>query len=90
MTILAKTLAQVRAAEALRVDGLEISPEDVRAVADLRPGDRVVIATPQGQQARGKVVITSGTHAALNMGGKYGRPGVVSPRNIVSVNGRKV
>jgi hypothetical protein len=66
-------------------------------VANLRPGDRVTILVPSGQhydystgrtvqewtEAHGRVVIAFGTHAALNMGGTYGKPGVATPENIV-------
>jgi len=62
-------------------------------VASIRPGDRVTILVPAGRgmhgqeyaERSGKAVICSGTHAALNMGGKYGTPGVATPDNIVSV-----
>jgi hypothetical protein len=69
-----------------RVDGCTVAPEDIQMVANLRPGDRVTIVTPHGQKVRGRAVICSGTHAALNLGGKHGRPGVVTPRNVVSVS----
>jgi len=62
-------------------------------VASIRPGDRVTILVPAGRGLRGqeyaersgKAVICSGTHAALNMGGRFGTPGVATPDNIVSV-----
>lgn len=62
-------------------------------VASIRPGDRVTIRVPNGigrngpewKESTGKAVICSGTHAALNMGGKYGTPGVATPKNIVRV-----
>lgn len=68
-----------------------------KLVADLKKGDTVTILVPNGigrngqeyKEAKGKVVIPSGTHAALNMGGQYGRPGVATPQNIVRV-GNKV
>lgn len=66
-------------------------------VANIRPGDRVTILVPNGigrdgqewVERTGKAVICSGTHAALNMGGRYGTPGVATPQNIVRVNSRK-
>ncbi len=62
-------------------------------VASIRPGDRVTIFVhagigrngPEKREATGRAVICSGTHAALNMGGRFGTPGVVTPENIVSV-----
>lgn len=88
--VLRQALNQLRDREAVRVDGLPIAPEDIQAVADLRPGDRITLVTPHGQKRNGKVVITSGTHAACNMGGRFGTAGVVTPRNIVAVNGKPV
>lgn len=66
-------------------------------VASIRPGDRVTILVPAGfgrngqeYKARtGVARICSGTHAALNMGGRYGTPGVATPDNIVSVRKAK-
>jgi len=66
-------------------------------VANIRPGDRVTILVPSGRgmhgqeysERTGRAVICSGTHVALNMGGKYGTPGVATPQNIVRVNSRK-
>lgn len=60
-------------------------------VANLRPGDRVTILVPNGigrngqewKEATGTVIIASGTHATLNMGGRNGTPGVVTPENFV-------
>lgn len=68
------------------------TPEQL--VASIRPGDRVTIRVPAGISYRngqewsertGKAVICSGTHVALNMGGRFGTPGVATPENIVSV-----
>lgn len=58
-------------------------------VRSIRPGDRVTIRTPQGQERTGRAVICSGTYAALNMGGQYGRPGVVNASNVVRVSPAK-
>ena len=66
-------------------------------VSNIRPGDRVTILVPNGigragaeyVERTGRAVICSGTHAALNMGGRYGRPGVATPENIVRINSRK-
>ena len=66
-------------------------------VANIRVGDRVTILVPNGigrngqeyVERTGRAIICSGTHVALNMGGKYGTPGVATPENIVRVNARK-
>ena len=66
-------------------------------VANIRVGDRVTILVPNGigrngqeyAERTGRAVICSGTHVALNMGGKHGTPGVATPENIVRVNARK-
>lgn len=71
-------------------------PEEL--VAMIRPGDRVTILSPNGigrngqeyKEATGRAVICSGTHAALNMGGPYGTPGVATPENIVRIGKNKV
>lgn len=59
----------------------------------IRPGDRVTILVPAGlgrngqeyKEATGRAVIVSPGHVALNMGGRYGTPGVATARNLVSV-----
>lgn len=64
-----------------------------KLVASIEPGDRVTTWVSAGiglhgqewKKATGTAVICSGTHAALNMGGKFGIPGVATPENIVSV-----
>lgn len=66
---------------------------NIEIVASIRPGDRVTILVPAGRgrdgqeykESSGRAVICSGTHAALNMGGRFGTPGVATPENIVSV-----
>ena len=54
-----------------------------------RPGDKVTILTPQGQQVSGRVVMAFATHCVLNMGGRHGRPGVADERNTIAVTARK-
>lgn len=60
--------------------------------ANIKPGDRVTIRTPQGQEVTGKAqaLLIFPTHAVLNMGGKYGRPAVATERNLVRVKPAKV
>lgn len=66
---------------------------NIEIVASIRPGDRVTILVPAGRgrdgqeykESSGRALICSGTHAVLNMGGRFGTPGVATPENIVSV-----
>lgn len=72
-------------------------PEGLKAavalVASIRPGDKVTVLVPNGigrngpefKEATGRAVICSGTHVALNMGGRFGKPGVADPFNVVKV-----
>lgn len=55
----------------------------------VRPGDRVTIRTPQGQECTGKVVMTFPAHCVMNMGGRHGRPGVATATNVVKHSPRK-
>lgn len=52
----------------------------------LRPGDRATIATPHGQELSGRVVMKFATHAVLNLGGKFGRPGIADDSNLLRVS----
>ena len=71
-------------------------------VANIRPGDRVTILVPNGIgrngqewcERTGKAIICARpwedqTHVVLNMGGRFGTPGVATVKNIVRVNSRK-
>jgi hypothetical protein len=54
----------------------------------IRPGMRVTIMTPQGQERSGKAVMRSSDGGwVLNMGGVHGTPGIANDRNIVKVSG---
>ena len=72
--------------------------ERIALVSSIRAGEKVTILVSNGigrngtewKPKTGRAVICSGTHAALNMGGPHGTPGVATPKNIVSVkSGRK-
>jgi hypothetical protein len=62
-------------------------------------GTRITILVPNGRgmngveykESTGKVMIVNddGTYA-LNMGGRYGTPGVATPENIVAIGGKRV
>ena len=53
----------------------------------VRPGKTVGIVTPQGSRLTGRVVMRSsdGQSFALNMGGRHGRPGVLTATNCIFV-----
>jgi hypothetical protein len=59
----------------------------------IRAGDRVTIRIPNGigrngiewKEATGRAVMPGPAGWVLNMGGRYGTPGVATPENIVSV-----
>ncbi|MBZ5532610.1 MAG: hypothetical protein LAO20_14350 [Acidobacteriia bacterium] len=56
----------------------------------IRPGDRVTIVTPHGQQRTGRAVMPSSSGGwVLNMGGAHGTPGIASDSNIVRVSKKK-
>lgn len=52
----------------------------------IRPGDRVTILTPHGQQRTGRAVMRGPAGWVLNMGGKYGTPGIATNDNITKVS----
>lgn len=55
------------------------------ALAQIRPGDKVTISNHLGQHRTGRAIFM-GTHGyVLNMGGRYGSPGVATVNNIVRV-----
>jgi hypothetical protein len=66
-------------------------------IAKIRHGDRVTILVPNGigrngqewKEATGRAVMRGPHGWALNMGGRYGRPGVATEKNIVAVKGGK-
>jgi hypothetical protein len=64
-----------------------------RLIDLIRPGDRVTIRVSNGigrngiewKEKTGTAVIVSPGHVALNMGGRYGTPGVATEKNLVAV-----
>lgn len=60
-------------------------------LASIRVGDSVTLRTPQGQNSTGKAVMRSSPIPGwvLDLGGRYGRPGVVTVDNIVAVRKRR-
>lgn len=55
----------------------------------INAGDRVTITTPHGQQITGKAVMRGPYGWVLNLGGRYGRPGIASEANIVKIKKAK-
>jgi hypothetical protein len=53
--------------------------------SSIRPGSRVTIVTPQGQFRTGKAVMRGPFGWVLNMGGRYGTPGIASESNTIEV-----
>lgn len=62
----------------------ELTDEQYRDL--VRNGDRVTIRTPQGQELTGRAVMHSGDGRGwvLNLGGRYGTPGLAYKDNTVS------
>jgi hypothetical protein len=61
------------------------------AFSDIAHGDRVTIRTPQGQERTGRAVMRS-AHGGwvLNLGGRYGTPGLAGEDNVVRVRKARV
>ena len=81
--------------ETLNVPGETNAAELLAAV---RPGDCVTILVPAGfgrsgqewKEKTGVARICSGSHVALNLGGRFGTPGVATERNLVRVKKARV
>lgn len=78
---------------AVKLFGEELANK-MALIANIRPGDRVTINVPAGKTLRGeqlwaertgKAVICSSDRVALNMGGRWGTPGVATAENLVKV-----
>jgi hypothetical protein len=57
-------------------------------IDNAKPGDRVTIVNRFGQESTGRVVFArpgGSPHLTLNMGGRYGTPGIATAANIVKV-----
>jgi hypothetical protein len=52
-----------------------------------KPGAKAAIETTHGQILTGRVVMSFPTHAVLNMGGRHGTPGILTPENAIFVAG---
>lgn len=60
------------------------------ALAQMKMGDRVTLSTPQGQTVSGKAVMQGPHGWAVNLGGKYGTPGVATKKNLIKWRGKAV
>jgi hypothetical protein len=74
----------------------------MKDLSGIRPGTRVTYYAPAGKGIdratgkvvqewglrRGKVVLNMGTHLVVNLGGRYGTPGVVFPDKLVHAGAR--
>lgn len=70
----------------------EYEPEPIRAASlfsTIRPGSRVTITTQHGAKLTGRCVMKFAGHAVLNLGGRYGTPGIADESNIVAVKPAK-
>lgn len=56
---------------------------------NIQVGDTVTIKTPQGQERRGRVVMRGTYGWVLNLGGRYGTPGVATEQNFVKVTKKR-
>lgn len=58
----------------------------------IKRNSRVSIKTPHGNIVRGKAVMYNKQYDSwvLNLGGRYGTPGIASVKNVVAVDGKKL
>jgi hypothetical protein len=60
--------------------------QDASSVLEsIRPGDRVTIITPHGNQLVGRAVMRGPAGWVMNGGGPYGTPYIASETNIVHI-----
>jgi len=58
----------------------------MRLIDAVKHGDRVTIITPHGNKLKGKAVMRSSCDGwVLNLGGKYGTPGIATEENTILV-----
>jgi hypothetical protein len=55
--------------------------------ASIKVGSRVTIRTPYGQVRTGRAVMRGPAGWVLNLGGRYGTPGIADERNVIQVKG---
>jgi len=54
-------------------------------VESIRHGKRVTIISPNGQKRSGKAVMKGPAGWVLNLGGRYGTPGIATDKNTIAV-----
>lgn len=59
----------------------------IRLIDLIKPGDRVTILNRFGQKLTGRAVMKGSYGWVLNLGGRYGIPGIATDENVVSVKG---
>lgn len=57
---------------------------------NIKSGTRLTIRTPHGQERTGRVVMLGPQGWVLNLGGRYGTPGIANVNNIVAVNSKRL
>lgn len=83
---------------AIRLLYIMASETQIALFRTIKPRSRVTILVSNGigrngveyKEATGTAVIVSPDTVALNMGGRYGSPGVATPDNIVAVHGIRI
>jgi hypothetical protein len=76
-----------RAMRRLKSRGFNPGWEPATSLYDtIRIGDRVTIRTPQGGRQSGRAVMRGPAGWVLNLGGRYGTPGIADERNTVAVH----
>ena len=63
--------------------------ETQRLIDSIQHGDKVTIITPHGNKLTGKAVMKGPAGWVLNLGGKYGTPGIASDENTIQVRKQK-
>ena len=62
------------------------APPVTSLFASIRPGDRVSILSPHGTRQTGRCVMKFSSHAVLNLGGRFGTPGIATDLNVCDVS----
>jgi len=57
----------------------------MKLIDSIKAGDKVTIITPHGNKLTGKAVMKGPYGWVLNLGGKYGTPGIASDENTIQV-----
>jgi hypothetical protein len=63
----------------------QLANDGAKLFHEIKPGDRVTIKTPHGQEVGGRAVMKGPHGWVLNLGGPHGRTGIATPENTVKV-----